>query len=286
MTIETIRQTTIPESPPCQLESPIIIYGLKTVKKVDTNPLAFQGLFNDVQDKYFDYQLLYTDGLKDDNKVGCAVVSNFSIIKRRLPGQASIYTTELHAIQLALDVVNNSNKDKYVICEDSLSCLQAIEQQHIDHPLVLDVLEKYSALINKTVLFCWVPSHVGIRGNELDDAAAKAALNERLTSMILPYSDFKPLVKRFIRGKWSDFWATQINNKLHSVQPTLGCGSLSNRDRRREQLVLCRLRLGHIYNTTRRYLLAGEDPPVCISCQENLTVEHILIHCAVYLHVR
>ena len=100
---------------------------------------------------------------------------------------------------------------------------------------------------------------MGIRGNELADAAAKAALNETLTIMILPYSDFKPLVKRFIRGKWSDFWATQINNKLHSVQPTLGCGSLSNRDRRREQLVLCRLRLGHTY-TTHRYLLAGGQP--------------------------
>ena len=108
----------------------------------------------------------------------------------------------------------------YVICVDSLSCLQAIEHQHIDHPLVLDVLDKYSALVNKTLLFCWVPSHVGIQGNELADTAAKAALNERLTIMTLAYSDFKPLVKEFIRGKWSDFWATQINNKLHSVQPT------------------------------------------------------------------
>ena len=126
--IETIRQTTIPESPPWQLESPIIVYGLKTVKKVDTNPLVFQGFLNNIQDKYFDHQFLYTDGSKDDHKVGCAVVSNFNIIKRSLPGQASIYTAELRAIQLALDVVNNSN----------LSCLQAIEQQHIDHPLVLD----------------------------------------------------------------------------------------------------------------------------------------------------
>ena len=171
--IETIRQATMPESPPWQLGSPLIIYGLKTVKKVDTNPLVFQGLFNDVQDTYFDHQLLYTDGSKDDHKVGCAVVSNFNIVKRRLPGQASIYTAELCAILLALDVVNNSNEDKYIICVDSLSCLQAIEQQHIDHPLVLDVLEKCSALINKTVLFCWVPSHVGILGNELADAAAK-----------------------------------------------------------------------------------------------------------------
>ena len=79
-----------------------------------------------------------------------------------------------------------------------------------------------------------------------------------ITRLAPPYSDFKPLVKRFIRSKWSDFWVTQINNKLHSVQPTLGCGSLSNRDRRREQLVLCRLRLGHTY-ITHRYLLAGEE---------------------------
>ena len=75
---------------------------------------------------------------------------NFNIVKRRLPGQASIYTAELCAILLAMDVVNNSNKDKYVICVDSLSCLQAIEHQHIDHPLVLDVLEKCSALVNKS----------------------------------------------------------------------------------------------------------------------------------------
>ena len=102
---------------------------------------VFQGFFNTIQDKYFDHQFLYTDGSKDDHKVGCAVVSNFNIIKRRLHGQASIYAAELRAIQLALDVVNNSNKDKYVNCVDSLSCLHAIEQQHIDHPLVLDVLE-------------------------------------------------------------------------------------------------------------------------------------------------
>ena len=60
------------------------IYGL--TKKVDTNTLVFLGLFNDVQDKYFDHQLLYDDGSKDDHKVGCAVVSNCNIIKGRLPG--------------------------------------------------------------------------------------------------------------------------------------------------------------------------------------------------------
>ena len=225
--------------------TPIILYGLKT-----TNPLVFQW-FNDVQDKYFDHQFIYTDDSKDDHKVGCAVFWSLSIINRRLPDQASIYTAESHAIQLALDVVYKSNKNKYVICVDSLSCLQAIEHKDIDHPLVLDVLIKYSALTNKhkTILFCWVPSHVGIRGNEQADEAAKAALNERPPTWHYHTPILNRYINIFIRGKWSDFWVNQINNKLHSVQPILGCGSLSNRNHRREQLVLCRLRLGHTYRT-------------------------------------
>ncbi|KAK2150740.1 hypothetical protein LSH36_391g01021 [Paralvinella palmiformis] len=35
-----------------------------------------------------------------------------------------------------------------------------------------------------------------------------------------------------------------------------------------------------------RYLLAGEEPPECISCQERLTVDHILLHCSEYHHIR
>ena len=91
------------------------------------NSTTIQGLFNDVQDKYFDHQFLYTDGSKDDQKVRCAVFSSLSIIKRRLPDQAYIYTAELHAIQLGLDVVCQSNKNKYIICVNSLSCLQVID---------------------------------------------------------------------------------------------------------------------------------------------------------------
>ena len=41
---------------------------------------------------------------------------------------------------------------------------------------------------------------------------------------------------------------------------------------------MCRLRIGHTF-TTHSFLLKGEDPPICVPCQEPYTVRHILTNC-------
>ena len=38
-------------------------------------------------------------------------------------------------------------------------------------------------------MFCWVPSHVGIHGNEGVDVLAKLALIEAYTNIKIPYTD-------------------------------------------------------------------------------------------------
>lgn len=46
---------------------------------------------------------------------------------------------------------------------------------------------------NKIIYFCWLPSHVGIKGNEKADSAAKAALSKEITSCFIPYTDLRSL---------------------------------------------------------------------------------------------
>ena len=71
-----------------------------------------------------------------------------------------------------------------MICTDSLSSLMVIRNLKQDHPLLPDIFDSYRCMRHqhKSVMFCWVPSHVGIQGNERVDALAKLTLNEPYTS--------------------------------------------------------------------------------------------------------
>ena len=94
----------------------------------------------------------------------------------------------------------------------------------------------------------------------------------------VPYNDFKHCINQYIFSTWQDDWNGAVMNKLHSVKPVLGDWQSSYRRCRRDEVVLCRARIGHT-NLTHSYILKKDPPPQCEHCQCILTVRHILVEC-------
>ncbi len=189
--LEYIADLRLSERPPWKLSKPYVIKSLANTPKQETNPAIFKAKFNEIRENWIEYENLYTDGSKCDAKASAAVVSKTNTFSCRLPDGASIFSAEAKALQLALRIVKISRYKKFIVFTDSMSVLQAFEGHQITNQLILDLVEKYEETLslNKTVIFCWIPSHVDITGNEKADQSAKEALNKQSIDMLLPYSD-------------------------------------------------------------------------------------------------
>jgi len=141
-------------------------------------------------------------------------------------------------------------------------------------------IHTYTHLANsgKTIILCWIPSHVNIRGNERADTAAKSALLLPVTNMKLPARVHLPCISDFYLAEWQDIWDCCEGNKLHSIYPTVGIVKHSKNMSRYDSVLLNRLWIGHS-RLTHSYLLYCDDPPTYQSCGIPLTVKHILVEC-------
>jgi len=183
-----------------------------------------------------------------------------------------------------LQLVETHDERRFIIFSNSLSCLQAILHPKWHQPIISKILEKLHFLLtlHKLVKFCWVPSHIGIKGNEAVDMAAKLALRAPdVANVCLPYSDFKQSITAYFTALWQTNWNAANFNKLKEIKPTVGNTKIPNIFTRRDEVVLHRIRVGHTY-LTHAYLLKREAPPECNHCNCLLTVRHILVECPLH----
>ena len=279
--LEDVANHKISEVPFWTCKSPTYNYYLVSDKKATTDPLIFKNKFLEVKEQYYTHEEIYTDGSKDGEKVASAAILDGELYQFRLPNNSSIFSAELKAIDLALNHIEQDAYWRYIIYTDSLSVMQALEGEKTDNPLVVSLLEKLSKLCERAdIVFCWLPSHIGISGNEEADKAAKDALSLEILPYRLPFNDFKPLINNFIKNVWQLSWSDPANqtNKLFTIKPGLGEWLPGLRTNRREEIILARLRIGHSH-ITHSYLLKGEEEPQCIPCNAPLTVNHIFVDC-------
>ena len=251
--------------PPWCIKRPKIVLDLVYLKKDQTDASIYQQLFMEIRDRYRDYIPVYTDGSRDGNGVACDTVfpSNI-VISMRLPDSASVFTAEVWAIIKALEQIKESFASKYIVFTDSLSCLQALHYMKMEHPLIGMVIRKcvFLNIAKKDIVFCWVPSHTGIKGNEKADLAAESTLDLSRAKVGVPYTDLKYLIGQYIFFTWQDDWNGAVINKLHSVKPVLGDWQSTYRRCRKDEVVLCRARIGHTH-LTYSYILKKDPKEEC-----------------------
>ena len=214
-------------------------------------------------------------------------------------GHSSIFTAEAEGIRLSLRfiLVSPWQFGRFVIFSDSKSVIESLDNYNSTNVVIKEILDLIYSIHQKkkSVVFCWVPGHVGIRGNELADQAAKRALNRPVSPAFrLPYQDLFPVVRAFVKQRWQNRWDSAHATKpikLHAIQPIISPFHLTGLTRK-EETVIHRLRIGHT-RLTHAYLFEQRGPikyaPLCHFCEdpyENLTVEHILIDCHELRHVR
>ena len=142
----------------------------------------------------------------------------------RLPDDCSVYTAELRAILLAHNQVCYKGKS-FLILSDSLSSLQSIFNLKYDHPILVQILEIYVEMTRdgREIVFIWVPSHVGIRGNSAVDSVAKDALVGDISVELIPFSDLKSRTNKYIYilELWQSECGEFPENKLQQIFPVL-----------------------------------------------------------------
>ena len=98
------------------------------------------------------------------------------------------------------------------------------------------------------LVFMWFSGHVGLASNLAADTAAKAALLKPVGNLTLPYPDYFPLIRNHVLNQWQASWSLEIQNKLHAIEPTVN-KTKSYRLRRRDEIIIHQVRVGHTFST-------------------------------------
>ena len=273
-----------------QEAEPIVNMRLASKPKAELNPIALKEDFHLIRHEYGKHDEVYTDGSKMGEKVAAAAhisrnLADETIFRDRtirLPDGSSIFSAESIGIILALEYYNVMERVSHdvVIYSDSMSCLQAIDNEDTNQPLICRILNLLESLAEKgtNVQFCWVPSHIGIKGNETADRLAKEALaKDPDPTTKVTYTDLNSKVQNYINRIWQHEWG-RSDQKLNKVKPELSRPANMGLHRS-DEVIITRLRIGHT-RATHSYLF--DNPrrrPQCKHCKLPLTVEHFLLEC-------
>ena len=73
-------------------------------------PSTYQEKCHNILQHHPDHLYVFTDGSKDNHKTACAAVLDKTVLKKALPMESSIFTTEASEIDRGLNIISKSKQ--------------------------------------------------------------------------------------------------------------------------------------------------------------------------------
>ena len=258
------------------------IYSTMHISNKDQlSNISWQQLHQSLLSTYPHHDPIYCDGsVKEERSAYGVWCSKFSF-KARLPNNSSIFTCELYAIYTIIKFIT-TNPGKYLILSDSLSSIIALlSPYNSKHGLVHEIAYLMSNLDPFSVVLEWVPSHMGIPGNEKADKIANEALQ---LSEITISNLFLPDILKIIKCHYVKTFNKLCNPCHHSTNISIENQNiipLFLKEPRHLQVPLTRVHL-RVTKATHLHIITKSEPNACPDCDEELTLEHVFIYCPSY----
>lgn len=230
---------------------------------------------------------VYTDSSKLSNgNVGVGVYfPHLKIsISERVTNNVSIFAGELTAIKRSIEIFNEHPMSKILnlsIFSDSLSVIQSFDSVKTcsRQNLLTNVLE-IIAKVNFKIEIIWVPSHIGIPGNEEADKLALAGTSLPIIKNNINFeiSESNTEIENHIQDCWQYQWS-QSKSFYRNIEPKVNTKIKLTDKSRKKEVILTRLRLGKCRLNSYLHQIKQHPSGLCATCNQPETVEHYLINC-------
>ncbi|XP_076678214.1 uncharacterized protein LOC143374169 [Andrena cerasifolii] len=186
---------------------------------------------------------------------------------------------------LAVKFIEKNDNSQFAILTDSMSAIDAITDSSKGDHITQELQETLYILKNrgKEIILIWIPSHVGIEGNEKADSLAKSACSLPVPDVPISvhYNDLKTPIRIAVQALWDEEWKTGKTTKLHLIRKDIPERNRICLENRKDQVTLTRLRIGHTH-LTHPHLITQNEPTECDVCKVRVTIQHILVECVKY----